>query len=69
MFVSLFAAQVIAALGFGAWLPWSVPSLLSGVAGPEQARPGAWGSAGVVLVGVVAGVATGIWWQRADHDR
>ena len=52
IFVSLFAAQVIAALGFGAWFPWSVPSLLSGVDGPEQASPGALGIAEVVVVGI-----------------
>lgn len=69
MFASLFAAQVIAALGFGAWFPWSVPSLLSGVAGPEQASPGAWGIAGVAVIGVVSSIATGIWWEHADHDR
>lgn len=32
LFVTLFAAQVIAAFGYGAWFPWSVPSLLSGIA-------------------------------------
>lgn len=69
MFVSLFAAQVIAALGFGAWFPWSVPSLLSGVAGPEQAGPGPLSIAGVVVVGAAASVATVIWWEHADHDR
>jgi len=69
MFVSLFAAQVIAALGFGAWFPWSVPSLLSGVAGPEQAGPGPLSIAGVVVVGAAASAATVIWWEHADHDR
>ena len=69
MFVSLFAAQVIAALGFGAWFPWSVPSLLSGVAGPEQAGPGPLSIAGVVVVGAAASAATAIWWEHADHDR
>lgn len=69
MFVTLFAAQVIAAIGFGAWFPWSVPSLLSGVAGPAQGSPGAWGIAGVVLVGVASTVATVLWWEHADHDR
>ena len=67
MFVSLFAAQVIAALGFGRWFPWSVPALLSGVAGPGQASSGAVGIAGVVVVGVAASVATVVWWERADH--
>jgi ABC-2 type transport system permease protein len=69
MFVSLFAAQVIAALGFGAWFPWSVPSLLSGVAGPDQAGPGPLSIAVVVVVGAAASVATVIWWEHADHDR
>jgi len=68
MFVSLFTAQVIAALGFGAWFPWSVPSLLSGVAGPDQAGPGPLSIAGVVVVGAVASAATVIWWEHADHD-
>jgi ABC-2 type transport system permease protein len=67
MLVSLFAAQVIAAGGFGTWFPWSVPSLLSGVAGPEQAGPGPLSIAGVV--GAAASVATVIWWEHADHDR
>jgi len=69
MFVSLFAAQVIAALGFGAWFPWSVPSMLSGVAGPEQAGPSPWSIAGVVVVGAAASAATVLWWERADHNR
>ncbi len=69
MFVSLLAAQVIAALGFGDWFPWSVPSLLSGVAGPGQSTPGITGITAVGLVGITASVATVTWWQRADHDR
>lgn len=69
MFVSLFAAQVIAALGFGAWFPWSVPSLLSGVAGPQQTSPSAWSIAGVILLGLTASVATVLWWEHADHNR
>ena len=69
MILSLFAAQVIAALGLGARFPWSVPSLLSGTAGPEQASPGALGIAEVVVVGVAASVATVVWWEQADHNR
>jgi ABC-2 type transport system permease protein len=67
MFVTLFAAQVVAALGFGSWFPWSVPSLLSGTAGPDQASPGAASIACVVAVGFAAAIATGRWWERADH--
>lgn len=69
MFASLFAAQVIAALGFGEWFPWSVPSLLSGIAGPGQATAGIVGILTVVLVGITTSLGTVAWWQRADHDR
>lgn len=69
MLASLFAAQVVAALGFGAWFPWSVPALLSGIAGADQASPGAGGVVSVVLVGVLASGATVLWWQHADQDR
>lgn len=69
MFVTLLAAQVISALGFGNWFPWSVPSLLSGIAGPDQADPGVVGISGVLLVGVASSVATVNWWQHANHDR
>lgn len=69
MFVTLFAAQVLSAVGFGAWFPWAVPSLLSGVAGPDQTGAGLAGVASVVLVGLAASIATVAWWQHADHDR
>ena len=69
MFVSVFAAQVIAALGYGAWFPFSVPSLLSGIAGPDQAHASAVGITGVLLVGVAASAATVIWWEHADHSQ
>ncbi len=67
MLASLFAAQVVAALGFGEWFPWSVPALISGVAGPDQSSPGAAGVLGVVLVGVLASGGTVFWWQHADQ--
>ena len=69
MFVTLFAAQVLSAVGFGAWFPWAVPSLLSGVAGPDQTGAGLAGVASVVLVGLAASTATVALRQHADHDR
>lgn len=68
LFVTLLAAQVIAALGYGTWFPWSVPSLLSGIAGPQQ-RPGAPGILGVILVGLAATLITEQWWKRADQTQ
>jgi ABC-2 type transport system permease protein len=69
LFVTAITAQIVSAVGYGAWFPWAVPSLMSGVAGPDQATPGLGGIASVLLVGAAACTATVLWWQRADHDR
>jgi len=69
LFVTAITAQIVSAVGYGAWFPWAVPSLLSGVAGPDQATASGWGIASVVLVGVAASTATVLWWRHADHDR
>ncbi|MEU4235245.1 ABC transporter permease [Nonomuraea sp. NPDC026600] len=69
MFVIVFTAQVIAALGYGAYFPWSVPALYAGLAGPDQDPPGALGIV-LVLATATAGVLMTIaWWRRADHTR
>jgi ABC-2 type transport system permease protein len=67
LFLTVLAAQVLAALGHGAWFPWAVPALLAGTAGPEQAGTGWTGPAVVVLVTAVSSAATAAWWERADH--
>ncbi len=69
MFLALFLSQIVAALGYGHYFPWSVPALFSGVAGPDRTAPGPLGYALVLLVGLGAAVATGVWWRRADQDR
>ena len=69
LFVTAITAQIVSAVGYGAWFPWAVPSLMSGVAGPDQATPGAAGILSVIAVGTAASTATVLWWQHADHDR
>ncbi|SES30091.1 ABC-2 type transport system permease protein [Lentzea xinjiangensis] len=69
MIGSVFCAQIVAALGYGAYFPWSVPALFSGVAGPDQASPGLLGVVLVVPVGAAGVVATSLWWRNADQDR
>ncbi len=65
--LTVFLAQVLAAMGWGAWFPWSVPALYSGLGGPSAEPPGS-GSFGVVaLTSIVGAVATFAWWERADH--
>ena len=36
--LTVFLAQILAAIGWGAWFPWSVPALFSGLAGPRATR-------------------------------
>lgn len=69
LFATLFVAQIVSALGYGIWFPWAVPSLLSGVAGPDEATASPAGIASVALVALAASAATVLWWQHADHDR
>ncbi|MCK2215597.1 ABC transporter permease [Actinomadura sp. ATCC 31491] len=69
LFCVIFASQVIAALGYGAVFPWSVPGLYAGIAGPGQEPPGLPGVLLVVLTGAAGAVATALWWERADHTR
>jgi ABC-2 type transport system permease protein len=60
-------SQVLAALGWGAWFPWSVPAILAGAGGTEV-EPVTLGGIVVVAVVAVAGlVGTIAWWDRADQ--
>lgn len=67
MVAMVFTAQIFAALGFGAWYPYSVPAIYSGMAGAEQPPPTPIGYAGVVAIAAVFPWLTLRWWQRTDH--
>jgi ABC-2 type transport system permease protein len=67
LFATLFAAQIVAALGYGAWFPFSVPALHAGMAG--QQAPALVGYLAVAVVAAASVVATARWWQHADHTR
>ena len=67
MFLTLLAAQVVAAVGYGAWFPWSVPALLAGTAGPGQA-PELLGIVSVLLVALLCTAGTVAWWNHADQS-
>ncbi len=68
MFLTVFLAQVISALGWGAYFPWSVAALLSGAAGPGAQHLGAGSYLLVVLTGVIGLAGTLAWWQSADQS-
>ncbi|WP_336215945.1 ABC transporter permease [Nonomuraea sp. LPB2021202275-12-8] len=69
LFVLAFAAQIIAALGFGAWFPYSVPGLYAGITGPGHDPPGPISILLVLTAGALGAAATLAWWRNADHDR
>ncbi len=68
-FLMLALAQIAAVLGWGDWFPWSVPALLSGMAGPRAEQIGMH-SYVLVWLAFIAGIAaTFAWWQSADQAR
>lgn len=69
MMAAVFTAQVVAALGFGHWYPYSVPAIYSGVAGVGQPPVTAFGHAAVIGVAVLFWAWTMRWWNRTDHTR
>jgi len=68
-FFTLAIAQIAAVLGWGDWIPWSVPALLSGAAGPRASAVGLHSYIVVSLAFVGGAIGTVIWWQRADQSR
>ncbi len=67
--VALVLAQVVAAAGWGAAFPWSVPALYAGMGGPEAASMGAASYAGVGATCLAGLAATLAWWAWADQAR
>ncbi len=65
--LAIFLAQVLAVLGWGAWFPWSVPALVSGLAGPDAEVVSAGGVAIVAVTAFLGLLATLLSWQRADQ--
>lgn len=67
--LTIFLAQIVAAIGWGAWFPWSIPALYSGEAGSSAEALGIQ-SAMLILITFTAGlIGTYLWWYRADHVR
>lgn len=66
MFLMLFCSQIVAAIGFGAYFPWSVPALYSGIAGTTTGL-NSFSFILVVLAGSIGLAGTLFWWQQADQ--
>jgi ABC-2 type transport system permease protein len=67
-FTSFVLAQIVSILGWGGWLPWSVPVLWSGMFGAAGAAQVGAHSFLLVFIAFLIGVAaTALWWQMADQ--
>ena len=66
---TLFLANISAILGWGDWLPWAIPGLFSGAAGPRAELLGAHSYIVLTLACLIGLVATFYWWRRADQTR
>lgn len=67
MFASVVMSQILAALGLGAWFPWSVPALLSGAAGPATTTLAPSSILATAATAVAAGGLTALWLNTADQ--
>jgi ABC-2 type transport system permease protein len=68
LFLVVFLAQVVAALGWGAYFPWAIPALAAGSAGAEAALLGPESYVIVLLAGLAGIAATLAWWRFADQQ-
>jgi ABC-2 type transport system permease protein len=63
----VFLAQVVAAAGWGAYFPWSVPALYSGIAGRDLQQLGTTSYMLVAAAGLAGVLSTFAWWRLADQ--
>lgn len=67
--LALAFANILSVLGWGDWFPWSVPALLSGMAGSRGDQVGLHSYLVVFVACLVGLAATFWWWQTADQTR
>ncbi|MFA5537332.1 MAG: ABC transporter permease [Bacillota bacterium] len=68
MIFTLVLAQIVAATGYGQFFPWSVPALISGIAGDSDAKIEAISIAIVCLTSALGLFSTTFWWRYADQE-
>jgi ABC-2 type transport system permease protein len=68
-FLTLALGQIAIVLGWGDWFPWSVPGLLSSMAGSSSGTAGLHSYLMVLAAFLVGTVGTIAWWLKADLKR
>lgn len=69
MVFTVVIAQVAVVMGWGGWLPWSVPALFSGAAGPRSEYLGMHSYVILILASLIGLAATFYWWRNADQSK
>lgn len=67
--LTLVIANLAAILGWGDWVPWAVPGIFSGAAGPRANLLGIHSYIVVLVTGLIGLIATYLWWRGADQTR
>lgn len=67
MILLLFLAQILVAIGWGPYFPWSVPALYSGAGGPDLPHLTLLSYLLVAGVGIGGAGLTLIWWRFVDQ--
>ncbi len=68
MMFTLVLSQIIAAIGYGHFFPWSVPALISGI---DSSNGAITENAGIIVVFVTSLfglIGTMLWWRYADQQ-
>lgn len=62
-------AQIAAVTGWGDWMPWSIPALFSGAAGPRVEMLGPHSYVMVIISSAIGLTITFYWWLNADQPK
>jgi hypothetical protein len=66
---TLVFAQIIAATGFGAYFPWSVPGLYSGAAGEYRSQLDLLSYCLLIAVAILGYFSARRWFETADQTK
>ncbi len=67
--LTLVLAQVVAAIGYGSYFPWSIPGLYSGAGGAYKNLLDNYSYSILVLTCIVGYLATVTYWKTADQTK
>lgn len=66
---TVFIAQISVIMGWGGWLPWAIPALFSGAAGPKAEFLGPSSYVILFLASAIGLFITFYWWRNADQTK